>query len=265
MLWWRRCGSLGWSGFSGFPATRSTGSPTRCAGTVASRGSTSGTRRRRPSRRPAEAALTGELAVCVGSCGPGNLHLINGLFDANRSGVPVLAIAAHIPREEIGGGYFQETHPQELFRECSVYCELVSVPEQLPRMLEIAMRAALERARRRRRRRPGRDLPARRRLGRSAPIRCGRIVGHPARDERSLAAAADVLNAARRGHDPRRRGLRGRPRRAHRDRGGAQGPRRPRDARQGVRRVRQPLRRRHDRPARIQLRATGRWSTATPC
>jgi pyruvate dehydrogenase (quinone) len=93
----------------------------------------------------AEAALTGELAVCAGSCGPGNLHLINGLFDANRSRVPVLAIAAHIPREEIGDGYFQETHPDRLFGECSVYCELVSVPEQLPRVLEIAMRAALAR------------------------------------------------------------------------------------------------------------------------
>jgi pyruvate dehydrogenase (quinone) len=93
----------------------------------------------------AEAALTGELAVCAGSCGPGNLHLINGLFDANRSRVPVLAIAAHIPREEIGDGYFQETHPDRLFVECSVYCELVSVPEQLPRVLEMAMRAALAR------------------------------------------------------------------------------------------------------------------------
>src|SRR5580692_11090814 len=93
----------------------------------------------------AEAALTGELAVCAASCGPGNLHLINGLFDANRSRVPVLAIAAHIPAVEIGGEYFQETHPQELFRECSVYCELASIPEQLPRLLEIAMRAALQR------------------------------------------------------------------------------------------------------------------------
>jgi pyruvate dehydrogenase (quinone) len=92
-----------------------------------------------------EAAVTGDLAVCAASCGPGNLHLINGLFDANRSRVPVLAIAAHIPREEIGGGYFQETHPQELFRECSVYSELVSVPDQLPWVLEIAMRSALER------------------------------------------------------------------------------------------------------------------------
>lgn len=92
-----------------------------------------------------EAGLTGELAVCTASCGPGNLHLINGLFDAQRSRVPVLAIAAHIPRVEIGGGYFQETHPQELFRECSLFCEMVSVPEQLPRLLEIAMRAAVER------------------------------------------------------------------------------------------------------------------------
>ena len=92
-----------------------------------------------------EAAMTGQLAVCAASCGPGNLHLVNGLFDANRSRVPVLAIAAHIPREEIGGSYFQETHPQELFRECSVYSELVSVPEQLPRLFEIAMRHALER------------------------------------------------------------------------------------------------------------------------
>jgi pyruvate dehydrogenase (quinone) len=92
-----------------------------------------------------EAAMTGQLAVCAASCGPGNLHLINGLFDANRSRVPVLAIAAHIPREEIGGSYFQETHPQELFRECSLYSELVSVPEQLPRVLEIAMRHAIER------------------------------------------------------------------------------------------------------------------------
>src|ERR1700760_3191632 len=91
-----------------------------------------------------EAAVTGNLAVCAGSCGPGNLHLINGLFDAHRSRVPVLAIAAHIPREEIGGGYFQETHPQDLFRECCVYSELVSIPDQLPRVLEIAMRSALE-------------------------------------------------------------------------------------------------------------------------
>ena len=75
-----------------------------------------------------EAEMTGSLAVCAGSCGPGNLHLINGLFDAHRSRVPVLAIAAQIPTAEIGSGYFQETHPQNLFRECSHYCELVSDP-----------------------------------------------------------------------------------------------------------------------------------------
>src|SRR5216117_1154554 len=91
----------------------------------------------------AEAHLTGELAVCAGSCGPGNLHLINGLFDCHRSRVPVLAIAAHIPSSAIGSGYFQETHPQELFRECSHYSELVSSPTQMPRMLEIAIREAI--------------------------------------------------------------------------------------------------------------------------
>src|SRR5919201_97108 len=92
-----------------------------------------------------EAHLTGELAVCAGSCGPGNLHLINGLLDAHRSRVPVLAIAAQIPSAEIGSGYFQETHPQDLFRECSHYCELVSDPSQLPYMLENAIRAAVGR------------------------------------------------------------------------------------------------------------------------
>jgi pyruvate dehydrogenase (quinone) len=93
----------------------------------------------------AEAHLTGSLAVCAGSCGPGNLHLINGLFDCHRSRVPVLAIAAQIPSAEIGSNYFQETHPQELFRECSHYCELVSSPTQMPRVLEIAIREAVGR------------------------------------------------------------------------------------------------------------------------
>ncbi|MDQ7977233.1 ubiquinone-dependent pyruvate dehydrogenase [Paraburkholderia sp. SARCC-3016] len=91
----------------------------------------------------AEAHLTGSLAVCAGSCGPGNLHLINGLFDCHRNRVPVLAIAAHIPSREIGSGYFQETHPQTLFKECSHYCELVSVPGQMPRTVEIAIREAI--------------------------------------------------------------------------------------------------------------------------
>ena len=144
-----------------------------------------------------EAALTGELAVCAGSCGPGNLHLINGLFDANRSRVPVLAVAAHIPRVEIGGGYFQETHPQELFRGCSVYCELVSIPEQLPRVLEIAMRTALQQ-------RgvavvvvPGEVFLDPAPDGyKPVPVRVAPSVIRP--DDRSLAAAAAALNDASR-------------------------------------------------------------------
>ena len=90
-----------------------------------------------------ESQITRNLAVCAGSCGPGNLHLINGLYDANRARTPVLAIAAQIPSAEIGGGYFQETNPQALFKDCSVYCELVSDPKQMPYVLENAIRAAV--------------------------------------------------------------------------------------------------------------------------
>ncbi|KYH45081.1 pyruvate dehydrogenase [Branchiibius sp. NY16-3462-2] len=91
----------------------------------------------------ADAQLTGELAVCAGSCGPGNLHLINGLYDANRTGAPVLAIASHIPSTQIGQSYFQETHPDRLFNECSVYSELVSTPQQSPRVVHAAISHAL--------------------------------------------------------------------------------------------------------------------------
>src|SRR5271169_5840326 len=91
----------------------------------------------------AEAQLTGQLAVCAGSCGPGNLHLINGLFDSHRSLAPVLAVAAHIPSSEVGTGYFQETHPDQLFRECSHYCELIANPRQMPRVLQSAMQHAV--------------------------------------------------------------------------------------------------------------------------
>jgi pyruvate dehydrogenase (quinone) len=101
----------------------------------------------------AEAQLTGRLTACAGSCGPGNLHLINGLFDAHRSMAPVLAIASHIPSSEIGTGYFQETHPDQLFRECSHYCELVSNARQMPRALQIAMQDAI--SKRGRRSKPG--------------------------------------------------------------------------------------------------------------
>jgi len=145
----------------------------------------------------AEAALTGELAVCAGSCGPGNLHLINGLFDANRSRVPVLAIAAQIPQDQIGSGYFQETHPQDLFRECTVYRELVSHPGQLPQVLHIAMRTALARRGVALIVVPGEvlfdDVPAE---ARPAAVRVAMPVVRP--DDSSLDAAAAVLNAANR-------------------------------------------------------------------
>jgi pyruvate dehydrogenase (quinone) len=145
----------------------------------------------------AEAALTGELAVCAASCGPGNLHLINGLFDANRSRVPVLAIAAQIPGDEIGSEYFQETHPQNLFRECSVYCELVGEPEQMPRVLEIAMRTALARSGVGVVVIPGEvffaDVPSGAKV---VPVRAATAVIRP--DDGSLAEAAEVLNSAQR-------------------------------------------------------------------
>ena len=145
----------------------------------------------------AEATLTGELAVVAASSGPGNTHLLNGLFDANRSRVPVLAIAAQIPRSEIGSGYFQETHPQELFREASVYCELVSTAEQMPRVLRIAMRTAVSR-------RgvavivvPGDVLleaePEREQV---SAVRPTATISRPVDEE--LAAAADLLNASQR-------------------------------------------------------------------
>jgi pyruvate dehydrogenase (quinone) len=142
-----------------------------------------------------EAAMTGELAVCAASCGPGNVHLINGLYDAAGSRVPVLAIAGHIPMAEIGSSYFQETHPQEMFRECSVYCELVSVPEQMPRVLETAMRFAIERSG------VAVVVIAEEILLHHAPdgppaiIRPTKSVIHPSEDE--LLAAAELLNSAK--------------------------------------------------------------------
>ncbi|MYR05385.1 ubiquinone-dependent pyruvate dehydrogenase [Gordonia sp. SID5947] len=143
----------------------------------------------------AEAALTGELAVCAGSCGPGNLHLINGLFDAHRSRVPVLAIAAHIPAPEIGSTYFQETHPERLFVECSAFCEMVSTPEQLPRLLDVALRTAVETSDVAVLVIPGEiflSKGANRRTG--APIRRADRVVTPTDD--GLSAAADILNRA---------------------------------------------------------------------
>ncbi|MFI6876428.1 pyruvate dehydrogenase [Streptomyces sp. NPDC050400] len=91
----------------------------------------------------AEAQITGKMTACAGSCGPGNLHLINGLYDAHRSMAPVLALASHIPSSEIGLGYFQETHPDRLFQECSHYSEMISSPKQMPRVLQTAIQHAV--------------------------------------------------------------------------------------------------------------------------
>ena len=146
-----------------------------------------------------ESQVTGGLAVCAGSCGPGNLHLINGLFDAHRSRTPVLAIAAQIPSGEIGGGYFQETHPQELFRECSHYCELVSDTAQLPYVLENAIRAAVGKRGVAVLVIPG-DLalrPARKRgISPNAGLLPAAPLVRPAETE--LTALADLLNSAKR-------------------------------------------------------------------
>ena len=144
----------------------------------------------------AEAHLTGSLAVCAASCGPGNLHLINGLFDCHRSRVPVLAIAAHIPSAEIGTNYFQETHPQNLFKECSDYCEMVGVAEQMPRTLEIAIRSAINLSSVSVLVIPGEvfnhEVPG----GHDAPpIRMAKPVVRP--NDAELREAADILNAAK--------------------------------------------------------------------
>jgi pyruvate dehydrogenase (quinone) len=92
----------------------------------------------------AEAQVTGQLAVCAGSCGPGNTHLLQGLYDAHRSGAPVVAIASHIQSQEIGMGFFQETHPERTFQDCSYWCEVVT-PKQMPHTLRVAIQTAIGR------------------------------------------------------------------------------------------------------------------------
>lgn len=144
----------------------------------------------------ADAATTGELAVVVGSAGPGNLHLINGLYDANRSRVPVLAIAAHIPTAEIGTGYFQETHPQELYRESSVYSEYVAHPSQMPHVLEVAMRTAIEKQGVAVVAIPGDVALAKSPVERASVIRP--TTSHVVPAESEISSAADLLNAGRR-------------------------------------------------------------------
>src|SRR5215467_3327908 len=145
----------------------------------------------------AEAHLTGTLAVCAGSCGPGNMHLINGLYDCQRSRVPVLAIAAQIPSREIGSGYFQETDPKHLFAQCSHYCELVSEPEQMPRVLEVAIQTA-------RSQRgvsviaiPG-DVALREAVGQQARPQFSGSTPHVCPSEDEIAALAKMLNESKR-------------------------------------------------------------------
>ena len=144
----------------------------------------------------AEAQLTGRLAVCAGSCGPGNTHLIQGLYDAHRSGVPVLAIASHIPTEQIGTSFFQETHPERLFVECSHYCELVSQASQMPRLARVAIQHAVGRGGVAVLVMPGDVLhrDAEHPTGESAPVAARGTLVPPADQVRAL---ADRLNAAR--------------------------------------------------------------------
>lgn len=142
----------------------------------------------------ADAQLTGELAVCAGSCGPGNLHLINGLYDANRSGAPVLAIASHIRSPQIGQGYFQETHPDRLFNECSIYSELISTPVQSPRVVQAAIQHAIGRGGVAVVTLPGdiADQEATTKASSHVRFRPGVLLP----DEKSVQALADAINAA---------------------------------------------------------------------
>ncbi|EGD54807.1 ubiquinone-dependent pyruvate dehydrogenase [Gordonia neofelifaecis] len=144
-----------------------------------------------------DAAITGGLAVCAGSCGPGNLHLVNGLYDAHRSRVPVLAVAAQIPAANVGTTYFQETHPEQIFAECSAFCETLTTVDQLPHLLDIAIRTAVEQ----------RDvavlvipgelfLQKVERPARVSRIRAAQTVMHP--DDESLHLAAVRLNECKR-------------------------------------------------------------------
>jgi pyruvate dehydrogenase (quinone) len=144
----------------------------------------------------AQAHVTGELAVCAGSCGPGNMHLINGLYDCHRSRVPVLAIAAQIPSQEIGSGYFQETRPDQLFRDCSDYCELISQATQMPRVLEIAIQTALAKRGVAVVAIPG-DVALRKAAYRqpSATVKAARPIVQPADDE--IKALAALLNQSK--------------------------------------------------------------------
>ena len=200
----------------------------------------------------AEAQVTGELAVCAGSCGPGNLHLINGLFDCQRTRVPVLAIAAHIPSAEIGSNYFQATHPEELFRECSVYCELVSNPAQLPFILETAIRAAIGQSGVAVIVIPG-DVALQPAPPRAMAPNPGLLPAAPVTRpaERELDALAALLNGSSKVTLFCGRGCAGAAWSVDGAGRDAEEPHRPCARRQGACRIRQPLRRRHDWPDRL--------------
>ena len=144
----------------------------------------------------ADAQITGQLGVCAGSCGPGNLHLINGLYDCHRTRVPVLAIAAHIPSAEIGSGYFQETHPEHLFKDCSHYCELVSQVDQIPRVLAIAMRTAITRRGVAVVILPG-DIALRKTGSKALPLGIDYTESITLPPRRTIEAAAEMLNGSR--------------------------------------------------------------------
>ena len=154
----------------------------------------------------AEAHLTGKLAVCAGSCGPGNLHLINGLYDCHRSRVPVLAIAAQIPSNEIGSGYFQETHPEHLFAQCSHYCELVSQPSQMPRVLEIAMQTAISKRGVAVVAIPG-DVAMRDAIEQVPRLHFSDATATVCPPDDELTILADLLNRSKKSNHSRRRGL----------------------------------------------------------
>ncbi len=200
----------------------------------------------------ADAQLTGQLAVCAGSCGPGNLHLINGLYDANRSKAPVLAIASHIPSAQIGSGFFQETHPDRLFNECSVYSEMVSTAEQAPRVMHSAIQHAVGLRGVSVVTLPG-DIAAHDAVAPTplcAPFARGALVP----DESAVGALAAAINRLGQDRHLCRRGRGGRTRRASRLRGEDRCAHWPHPARQGLHPVPQPLGYRDDRAARLRRR-----------
>ena len=199
----------------------------------------------------AEAHLTGSLAVCAGTSGPGNMHLMNGLYDCHRSRVPVLAIAAQIPSREIGTGYFQETRPDILFKDCSVFCEAVTQPEQMPRLLDVAIRAAIGQRGVAVLTLPG-DL-AFKQVPAAPPSSLTPSTPAVRPSDEELSKLARLLERGRRSRSSPG-GMCGRSRRAHRNGSNAEGADRARDARQGARRIRQPVQCRNDRAHRLLVR-----------